>query len=90
MSGRIKVRLLPFNVDRANCYGIAQPAYERAFGDTEDVEEPYDTEDAEKFAEVFCSGCPVRQLCLDYAMKNDEQFGVWGGKTPEERFKMRG
>lgn len=80
--------MLPFNVERANCYGIAQPAYEMAFGSTEDVEEPYDDEDAEKFAEAFCSDCPVKQLCLNYALENNEDYGVWGGKTPQERFKM--
>lgn len=80
--------MLPFNVDRANCYGIAQPAYEMSYGDSEDEEEPYDDVDAEKFKDVFCSGCPVKQLCLEYALKNNDQFGVWGGKTPEERNKM--
>ena len=59
-----------------------------AFGSTEDVEEPYDDEDAEKFAEAFCSDCPVKQLCLNYALENNEDYGVWGGKTPQERFKM--
>lgn len=81
--------MLPFNVDRANCYGISEEAYSMAFGDTDDVEEVYDTEDAVKFAEVFCSDCPVRQMCLEYALKNNEDHGVWGGRTPEERFKMR-
>lgn len=84
MSGRNKALLLPFNVERAKCYGIAQPAYEMAFGDTDDVEEPYDTEDAVKFAEVYCSDCPVRQMCLDYG--RNETYGVYGGKLPHERF----
>ena len=81
--------MLPFNVERAKCYGISKDAYDMAFGDTDDVEESYDTEDAVKFAEVFCSDCPVRKMCLEYALKNNEDHGVWGGRTPEERFKMR-
>lgn len=76
--------MLPFNVDRANCYGIAQPAYEMAFGDSRDVEEPYDTPDAKKFAEVYCNTCDVKKLCLE--MGKNESFGVWGGKLPSERF----
>jgi WhiB family redox-sensing transcriptional regulator len=27
----------------------------------------------------FCDRCPVRPQCLDIAIKNDEEFGVWGG-----------
>ena len=76
--------MLPFNVEKANCYGISEPAYQMAFGDSRDVEEPYDTPDAKKFAEVYCGSCPVKQLCLE--MGKNESFGVWGGKLPSERF----
>mgnify|MGYP005798392231 FL=1 len=54
-----------------------------AFGDSRDVEEPYDTPDAKKFAEVYCGPCPVKKLCLE--MGKNESFGVWGGKLPSER-----
>lgn len=27
----------------------------------------------------ICGACPVRDLCLDYAMKHDEREGIWGG-----------
>lgn len=36
-------------------------------------------------AKKVCGGCPVRSDCLDYAMRTDQQFGVWGGLTPGER-----
>lgn len=36
----------------------------------------------------ICKGCPVRQQCLDYALKHDV-FGFWAGTTPRERMKMR-
>lgn len=32
-----------------------------------------------------CMGCDVRQQCLDYAMATEEEWGVWGGFTPDER-----
>lgn len=34
-------------------------------------------------AEALCSDCPLRGdkgLCLEFALKNKEDFGVWGGK----------
>jgi WhiB family redox-sensing transcriptional regulator len=32
-----------------------------------------------------CAGCPVRDLCLDQAITDDEQHGIWGGLNPAER-----
>lgn len=39
-------------------------------------------------AKVVCAGCSVRQECLDYALDN-EQIGVWGGLTGNERRRLR-
>lgn len=33
----------------------------------------------------ICSGCEVRQDCLESAIANDNDWGVWGGMTPRER-----
>lgn len=38
---------------------------------------------------VFCRQCSVILECLDYAIENDEQFGIWGGMTPKERARIR-
>ena len=35
-------------------------------------------------AKAICSQCPVRDLCLDWAIQNAE-FGVFGGLTAEDR-----
>jgi WhiB family redox-sensing transcriptional regulator len=35
-----------------------------------------------------CSGCPIRQQCLDYAVVN-ERYGFWGGSTAAERGQAR-
>ena len=37
----------------------------------------------------ICAGCGVRQQCLDFAMRNGEMNGVWGGTTAEERIRAR-
>ncbi|MBX3088755.1 MAG: WhiB family transcriptional regulator, partial [Cryobacterium sp.] len=30
-------------------------------------------------AKKICASCEVRAQCLEYALKNDERFGIWGG-----------
>src|SRR5271154_3548352 len=46
---------------------------------------------SEDTALEFCSQCPVRKECLDYAMNEEgssgERYGVYGGLTPTERNK---
>lgn len=36
-----------------------------------------------------CAGCPVRDECLDYALRLDIGHGVWGGTTPGEREEFK-
>lgn len=36
-------------------------------------------------AKALCKQCPVRELCLQAALENNERYGVWGGLTYEER-----
>jgi len=31
----------------------------------------------------------VRALCLEYALNNKEQFGIWGGTSERERRRLR-
>jgi len=37
-----------------------------------------------------CRSCPVQAECLEWALAADERYGVWGGKTPEERSAITG
>lgn len=41
-------------------------------------------------AKRICNECPVRIDCLEWALKNDERYGVWGGTTPRERARLKG
>ena len=43
------------------------------------------TRDAKK----ICTSCEVRTQCLEYALENDERFGIWGGLSERERRKLR-
>ena len=40
-------------------------------------------------AKKVCTGCDVRSECLDYALQNDERFGIWGGLSERERRKLK-
>jgi WhiB family redox-sensing transcriptional regulator len=33
--------------------------------------------------------CEMRSVCLEYALNNDERFGVWGGLSEKERLNLR-
>ncbi|MGH3666030.1 MAG: WhiB family transcriptional regulator [Egibacteraceae bacterium] len=40
-------------------------------------------------AKRICAGCPVRVECLEYALANDERFGIWGGLSERERRRLK-
>ncbi|GGC11457.1 WhiB family transcriptional regulator [Cellulomonas carbonis] len=40
-------------------------------------------------AKKVCLGCDVRAECLEYALANDERFGIWGGLSERERRKLK-
>jgi len=42
-----------------------------------------------KEAKAVCARCPVRAECLEYALTNQEKFGVWGGLSERERRQLR-
>ncbi len=52
-----------------------------------DVFFPLTEEDARQ-AKAICATCPVREACLEYALANREQDGVWGGATAKERRRI--
>ena len=40
-------------------------------------------------AKRICSICPVREECLEYALANEERFGIWGGLSERERRRAK-
>ncbi|MEZ5321732.1 MAG: WhiB family transcriptional regulator [Microthrixaceae bacterium] len=40
-------------------------------------------------AKTVCKGCEVRGDCLEYALRNSEKFGIWGGMSERERRTIR-
>ncbi|WP_020496349.1 WhiB family transcriptional regulator [Sciscionella marina] len=40
-------------------------------------------------AKRICSVCEVRAECLEYALAQDERFGIWGGLSERERRKLK-
>jgi hypothetical protein len=40
-------------------------------------------------AKAVCATCPVLWQCYEYAMTNDEEYGVWGGTTRRERQRLK-
>jgi len=39
-------------------------------------------------ARKICKGCPVGELCLEYALENRIEHGVWGGCSERERRRI--
>ena len=63
--------------DLANCLGVDPDLFfpERGASTREAKEE--------------CRGCVVRGECLEYALRNGEKFGIWGGMSERERRRIR-
>ncbi len=40
-------------------------------------------------AKAICQECPVRAVCLEWALDTGEAFGIWGGHTARERKALR-
>jgi WhiB family redox-sensing transcriptional regulator len=40
-------------------------------------------------AKRVCGACPVTTECLDFALATNQEAGVWGGYTEEERRRLR-
>ena len=40
-------------------------------------------------AKNVCNNCDVKTQCLDFALETNQESGVWGGTSEEERRKLR-
>jgi WhiB family transcriptional regulator, redox-sensing transcriptional regulator len=39
-------------------------------------------------AKRICRSCEVQDECLTHALANDLRYGIWGGKSDQERQKL--
>ncbi|MET9466368.1 WhiB family transcriptional regulator [Streptomyces sp. NPDC006544] len=65
---------------QAACRGLGSTRFFHPAG-----ERGEDREERDAAAKRVCAACPVREACLEHALRTREPFGVWGGKTEEER-----
>ena len=40
-------------------------------------------------AKAVCESCPVREACLQFALETNQEAGIWGGTTEDERRRLR-
>ena len=40
-------------------------------------------------AKAVCGTCPVTNECLEFALETNQDSGVWGGTSEEERRQLR-
>lgn len=77
----------------AKCiYFTADKNYDPWFGTDED--EKNNVEEMEE-AKKICAGtddgrpCPLLEQCLEFALANNERYGVWGATDPKQREQLR-
>jgi len=39
-------------------------------------------------AKQYCGACAVKELCLEYALFNHIEHGIWGGTSERERRRI--
>ena len=79
----IDLRALPQEVnppdswqDQGACYGIDPEIFFPT------------TEEEAGLALAHCGVCAVRDLCLAWAIRSGERYGVWGGTTEQHRRRL--
>jgi len=40
-------------------------------------------------AKAVCARCEVRAQCLEFAISTNQEYGIWGGASEEERRALR-
>ena len=68
--------------DRAACRG---PEQSRTFFPPTTLERRDEKDERESRAKAICATCSVRKPCLEYAVRINEQHGIWGGLNENER-----
>jgi predicted RecB family nuclease len=96
---------MPVRLDDFRPYGRCGTEYKLTgkdywFGPPEDSPEHYSNITQPKLrekakerdrlhAKELCNACPVKLLCLRWALQENEEVGIWGGLTPTERIQLK-
>jgi WhiB family redox-sensing transcriptional regulator len=81
MDGRLKV---------ADLIGDAPEWHERALCAQTDPEAFFPEKGGStREAKRICARCEVKAECLEFALAQDERFGIWGGLSERERRKLK-
>ncbi len=84
----------PDTLDRTDDWRAGAPCYNPGIGEDDDPffhpegETGKAKRDRVRMAQRICADCPLAARCLEYAIENGEQHGVWGGVTEDERLPM--
>lgn len=74
----------------AEVAGLEEPKWQdSALCAKGDPEEFYPETSSTRIAKIVCGVCKVKVECLEYALANDETFGIWGGLTERERRRLK-
>jgi WhiB family redox-sensing transcriptional regulator len=68
--------------DQASCIGVDTALF-FPVGVTGEAETQIDA------AKAVCRRCPVQDACLAFAVQTNQEYGVWGGTSEEERREIR-
>jgi WhiB family redox-sensing transcriptional regulator len=44
---------------------------------------------AKAAAQAICEDCAARAACLEFAVSTNQEYGIWGGTSEEERRGIR-
>lgn len=50
---------------------------------------PERAREAQRAARRACAGCPVMELCREWALVTRQEYGVWGGRAEHELAELR-
>ena len=89
-AARAQLSVVPDAIDLTTMPGDEDQWQERALCAQTDPEAFFPEKGGStREAKRICLGCEVKDSCLDYALANDERFGIWGGLSERERRRLK-
>lgn len=70
--------------NRARCMGSADRNFDPFYPTSAEIGRGSD-----RAAKAICKRCPVQGECLADALERQDEFGIYGGTTPDERAAMQ-